>query len=110
PISVVSGLGLDVLRGYLVTGRTAVILGSSGIGKSTLVNYLADADVQDMMETREFDDKGRHCTTFRNLVRTPGGGLIIDTPGLRGLTVGEASDALISTFGDVEALAASCRF
>jgi ribosome biogenesis GTPase len=109
-ISVITGQGLDAVRGYLTRGKTGVILGSSGIGKSTLVNYLADADVQDMMETREFDDKGRHCTTFRNLVRTPAGGLIIDTPGLRGLTLGEASDALMSTFADVEALAATCRF
>jgi ribosome biogenesis GTPase len=110
PISVITGQGLDAVRGYLTRGKTGVILGSSGIGKSTLVNYLADADVQDMMETRDFDDKGRHCTTFRNLVRTPAGGLIIDTPGLRGLTLGEASDALMSTFGDVEALAATCKF
>ena len=109
-ISVVSGEGMDFVRGYLKPGITSVILGSSGIGKSTLVNYLADADIQDMMESRDFDDKGRHCTTFRHLVRTPTGGLIIDTPGLRGLSLGEATDALISTFADVEALAASCRF
>jgi ribosome biogenesis GTPase len=110
PISVVTAQGLDAVRAYLTTGKTAVILGSSGIGKSTLVNYLADADIQDMMDTRDFDDKGRHCTTFRNLVKTPNGGLIIDTPGLRGLTLGEATDALMSTFADVEALAAACKF
>jgi ribosome biogenesis GTPase len=110
PISVVSGDGMDAVRGYLQPGVTAVILGSSGIGKSTLVNYLAEADIQDMMEAREFDDKGRHCTTFRHLVKTPTGGLIIDTPGLRGLTLGEASDALAATFADIEALAATCRF
>jgi ribosome biogenesis GTPase len=109
-ISVVTGEGMEAVRGYLKRGVTSVILGSSGIGKSTLVNYLADADVQDMMEAREFDDKGRHCTTFRHLVRTPTGGLIIDTPGLRGLSLGEATDALMSTFKDVEALATTCRF
>ena len=110
PISVVTGEGMDAVRGYLTHGATTVILGSSGIGKSTLVNYLADADVQDMMEARDFDDKGRHCTTFRHLVRTPTGGLIIDTPGLRGLSLGEATDALMSTFKDVEELAAACKF
>jgi len=110
PISVVTGQGMDAVRGYLQPGITSVILGSSGIGKSTLVNYLADADVQDMMEARDFDDKGRHCTTFRHLVRTSAGGLVIDTPGLRGLSLGEASDALMSTFKDIEALAASCKF
>jgi ribosome biogenesis GTPase len=110
PISVVTGQGMEAVRAYLQPGVTAVILGSSGIGKSTLVNYLAEADIQDMMEAREFDDKGRHCTTFRHLVKTPTGGLIIDTPGLRGLTLGEATDALAATFADVEALAASCKF
>jgi ribosome biogenesis GTPase / thiamine phosphate phosphatase len=108
--SAVSGQGLDLLRGYLQPGTTAVILGSSGIGKSTLVNHLAEADVQDMMEAREFDDKGRHCTTFRHLVRTACGGLIIDTPGLRGISLGEATDALAATFSDIEVLAAGCRF
>ncbi len=110
PISVVSGEGMGDVKKYLIPGVTSVILGSSGIGKSTLVNYLADADVQDMMESREFDDKGRHCTTFRHLVRTPTGGLIIDTPGLRGLSLGEATDALLTTFRDVDAIAAACKF
>ena len=109
PISVVTGQGIDEVRKHLTRGVTAVVLGSSGIGKSTLVNYLAEADIQDMMETRDFDDKGRHCTTFRHLVRTRAGGLIIDTPGLRGLMLGEAADAL-ATFGDIEALAAGCKF
>jgi ribosome biogenesis GTPase / thiamine phosphate phosphatase len=109
-ISVLSGLGMEQVRGHLTPGRTAVILGSSGIGKSTLVNHLAERDLQDMMETREFDDKGRHCTTFRNLVRTPTGGLIIDTPGLRGLSLGEATDAIAATFADIEQLAGTCKF
>ncbi len=112
-VSVVTGLGLDAVRAYLRPGITAVILGSSGVGKSTLVNYLAEADLQDMMETRDFDDKGRHCTTFRHLVRTPHppmGGLIIDTPGLRGLALGEATDALAATFTDIDQLATTCKF
>ncbi|MCL2646514.1 MAG: ribosome small subunit-dependent GTPase A [Phycisphaerales bacterium] len=109
-VSVVTGQGIDLLKIYLPQGITGVILGSSGIGKSTLVNHLADADIQDMMQIREFDDKGRHCTTFRHLVKTTTGGLIIDTPGLRGLSLGEASDALLSTFQDIESLALRCRF
>ncbi len=109
-VSVVTGQGLDAVRARLTPGTTAVILGSSGIGKSTLVNTLADADIQDMMEIRDFDDKGRHCTTFRHLVKTPTGGLLIDTPGLRGLALGEANDALIATFSDIDALAAACKF
>jgi len=109
-VSVVSGAGMDEVRAYLKPGVTAVVLGSSGIGKSTLVNYLAEADIQDMMEAREFDDKGRHCTTFRHLVRVKTGGLIIDTPGLRGLTLGEQADAAMSAFHDVETLAATCKF
>ncbi len=109
-VSVVSGQGMEAVRNYLTAGITAVILGSSGVGKSTLVNYLADSDVQDMMEAREFDDKGRHCTTFRHLVRTTTGGLIIDTPGLRGLALGESADALLGTFSDIEAIAAACHF
>jgi ribosome biogenesis GTPase len=109
-ISVVTREGIDALGQYLAPGNTAVILGSSGIGKSTLVNTLADADIQDMMQIREFDDKGRHCTTFRHLVKTVTGGLIIDTPGLRGLSLGESSDALLSTFNDIESLAAQCKF
>jgi ribosome biogenesis GTPase / thiamine phosphate phosphatase len=109
-ISVISGQGMDDVRRYLHPGITAVILGSSGIGKSTLVNYLAEADIQDMMEARDFDAKGRHCTTFRHLIRTAPGGLLIDTPGLRGLAMGEATDALVAAFADIESLAASCRF
>ena len=115
-ISVVSGVGMDAVRQYLRPGVTAVILGSSGIGKSTLVNYLAEADLQDMMQVRETDDKGRHCTTFRHLIRIPrtamggGGGLIIDTPGLRGISLGEAADALAATFVDIDTLANTCKF
>ena len=112
-VSVVTSVGLDLLRGYLGHGKTAVLLGSSGVGKSTLTNYLAKSDLQFMMEIREFDDKGRHCTSKRNLFvlsEEVGGGLLIDTPGLRGLSVTESTDALAATFDDIESLLTGCKF
>ncbi|MFW5836686.1 MAG: ribosome small subunit-dependent GTPase A [Desulfovibrionaceae bacterium] len=101
--------GLDELRALLVSGLTAVLLGSSGAGKSTLVNRLLGSDRQTTAPVRESDSRGRHATTRRELFPLPGGGLLIDTPGLRafGLTGEEGVDGL---FGDVERFAASCRF
>lgn len=112
-ISSINHYGFDIFKHYLKPGVTGVMLGSSGVGKSTLINHLADADIQDMMEAREFDDKGRHCTTFRNLILLPEpyrGVSVIDTPGMRALGLGEAEEGLISTFEDVEALTLRCRF
>jgi ribosome biogenesis GTPase len=107
PVSNVSGDGLAALDPYLQPGRTVVLLGSSGVGKSTLLNRLAGADV---MLTREVaaDGTGRHTTTHRELVRLPGGGLVIDTPGLRELQFWEGD--LGAAFEDIEALALECRF
>lgn len=110
PISALTQRGLDELRTYLAPGKTAVLLGSSGVGKSTLINHLAKADLQWMMEIREFDDKGRHCTSRRNLFLLPAGGMLIDTPGLRGLSVTASTDALAATFEDIETLSTQCRF
>jgi ribosome biogenesis GTPase len=107
PISNLSGEGLESLTELLEPGRTIVLLGSSGVGTSTLLNRLAGADV---METRAVaaDGTGRHTTTHRELVVLPSGGLVIDTPGLRELQFWEGD--LSSAFEDVEALAADCRF
>ncbi len=112
-ISSINHYGFDIFKNYLKAGVTGVMLGSSGVGKSTLINHLADDDIQDMMEAREFDDKGRHCTTFRNLIVLPEpypGASVIDTPGMRALGLGEAEEGLVSTFEDVEALTLKCRF
>jgi ribosome biogenesis GTPase / thiamine phosphate phosphatase len=107
PLSNVTGEGLDALAERLEPGRTAVLLGSSGVGKSTLLNTLAG---DELMATRELaaDGTGRHTTTHRELVRLPNGALVIDTPGLRELQFWEGD--LSAAFEDIEALAAECRF
>jgi ribosome biogenesis GTPase len=107
PISNVTGVGIDELETRLQPGRTAVLLGSSGVGKSTLLNRLAGSE---LMRTSEIaaDGTGRHTTTHRELVRLPGGALVIDTPGLRELQFWEGD--LNAAFEDIETLAADCRF
>jgi ribosome biogenesis GTPase / thiamine phosphate phosphatase len=107
PISNVTGVGIEELQTRLQPGRTAVLLGSSGVGKSTLLNRLAGSE---LMRTKEVaaDGTGRHTTTHRELVRLPGGALVIDTPGLRELQFWEGD--LSAAFEDIELLAADCRF
>ena len=110
-VSAISGQGCDALRARMGAGTTAVLLGSSGVGKSTLENRWLSEDVRATTETREDDDEGRHTTTHRQILLLPGGGLVIDTPGLRELQLWDAgADALDATFADVEELAADCRF
>jgi ribosome biogenesis GTPase / thiamine phosphate phosphatase len=114
PVHVVSartGQGCDTLRARIGPGETAVLLGSSGVGKSTLVNRWLGEEAMATNETREDDDEGRHTTTHRQLLVLPGGGLVIDTPGLRELQLWDVgSAALDATFAEVEDLAANCRF
>jgi len=110
-VSAVSGMGCDALRARIVEGATAVLLGSSGVGKSTLVNRFVGRELMAVKETREDDDEGRHTTTHRELILLPGGGIVIDTPGLRELQLSDAgAGAVEAAFADIEGLALECRF
>lgn len=110
PISTVDQTGLDALTPYLQPGKTVVLLGSSGVGKSTLTNYLIGRAVQATQAVRRDDSRGRHTTTHRELLCLPSGALLIDTPGMRELQLWSAEAGLTETFADIEALAADCRF
>jgi ribosome biogenesis GTPase len=109
-VSAVTGEGCDRLRARIEPGTTAVLLGSSGVGKSTLVNRFAGRELMATTPTREDDDEGRHTTSHRELILLPGGGVVIDTPGLRELQLADGAAGLEQTFSDVDALAADCRF
>jgi ribosome biogenesis GTPase len=108
--SSVDGAGLERLRELLAPGRTVALLGSSGVGKSTLVNTLAGEELLRTQEIRELDDKGKHTTTHREIFLLPDGSLMLDTPGMRELGLVEADEGLEETFDDVAAVAAQCRF
>jgi ribosome biogenesis GTPase len=107
-VSAVSGVGLAALRERLGAGETAVLIGSSGVGKSTLVNRWAGRELMATNETRADDDEGRHTTTHRELVVLPGGGVVIDTPGIRELQLWDGG--VEEAFADVEELVLRCRF
>ena len=107
-ISVVTGSGLQDIAQYFKRGQTVAFVGSSGVGKSTLINYLAGVDHLKVQTVREHDDRGRHTTTHRELVLLPAGGLVLDTPGMRELQLFDGD--LQSVFDDIEALAGRCFF
>ncbi len=109
PVSAVTGDGLDVLAATLADG-TSVLLGQSGAGKSTLANALLGEDAMDVGATRDVDGKGRHTTTTRNLLVLPTGGVLIDTPGLRGVGLWDAGSGVGQVFAEIEELAVRCRF
>jgi ribosome biogenesis GTPase len=108
-ISALTGDGCDALRERLRPGMTAVLLGSSGVGKSTLVNRWAGRELMAVKETRVDDDEGRHTTSHRELILLPDGGIVIDTPGLRELQLWDGG-GIEEAFADVEELAGKCRF
>jgi ribosome biogenesis GTPase len=110
-VSALTGEGLDAVAGLARPARTVVLLGESGAGKSTLANALTGRDELATRAVRDGDATGRHTTTARHLVALPGGGALIDTPGVRELGLwGDAGGGIGITFADVEELAPSCRF
>ena len=109
-VSAHTGYGLPRLNAYLQPGKTVVFLGSSGVGKSSLVNALAGEEIMTVSAIREDDSKGRHTTTHRQLIRLKTGVMIIDTPGMRELGMWDSAAGIDRTFSDIEELAAQCKF
>ena len=109
-LSALEGRGLDPLQSFLGKGQTVALIGSSGAGKSTLINRLLGSEAMKTREVRASDDRGRHTTTHRQMFRLPGGGLLIDNPGIREVRLWGAEGGLKATFEDVEALSVDCRF
>jgi ribosome biogenesis GTPase / thiamine phosphate phosphatase len=109
-ISAFTGQGIDSLYAYIQSAQTIVLLGSSGVGKSTLVNRLLQAEQQSTGPVRAYDSRGRHTTTARQLFFLPNGATVIDTPGLRELQLWDAGEGVAQAFSEIETLAQACRF
>jgi len=109
-VSATAGTGLVPLRPFVASGQTLGLLGPSGSGKSTLVNALAGTTIMGTQEIRRADGRGRHTTTYRALVPLPGGGAVLDTPGIRAVGLFDGVTGLVQAFADIESLAQACRF
>ncbi|MBW4622535.1 MAG: ribosome small subunit-dependent GTPase A [Cyanosarcina radialis HA8281-LM2] len=110
PVSAIDRQGLEALNDYLQPGKTVALLGSSGVGKSTITNQLIDTKIQTTQSVRQGDSRGRHTTTHRELILLPSGGLIIDTPGMREIQMWGGDEGLQETFTDIETLSQQCHF
>lgn len=110
PLSALSKSGLDALNPYLNPGETVALIGSSGVGKSTLINALFDEDVQKTTDVRKDDERGRHTTTVRQLFLLPNDAIVIDNPGIREIQLGDSSEGLEKAFSDIISAARNCRF
>lgn len=110
PISAKTEFGIETLRASLSAGTTVALLGSSGVGKSTLVNRLAGAELMPTLEVSSHDGRGRHATTHREIIPIPGGALVVDTPGMREIALWDADGGMGGAFPEVESIARGCRF
>ncbi|UFU01145.1 ribosome small subunit-dependent GTPase A [Radiobacillus kanasensis] len=110
PVSSKERIGIDALYEYVSPGETVALLGSSGVGKSSLINTLVGDEVMSVKEVREDDDRGRHTTTHRELIPIPSGGILIDTPGMRELQLWESEHSMEQSFEDISALSDQCKF
>lgn len=108
--SVKTNQGINDLLQYCGVGQTIALIGTSGVGKSTIINYLMGFERQKVKEVRDHDDRGQHTTRQRELILLPHGGLVLDTPGMRELQLWEVEQGIGTTFDDIEALAAQCQF
>jgi ribosome biogenesis GTPase len=110
PLSAIDGRGMDELASRLVPGKTSVLVGSSGVGKSTIINRLLGRAVQKTLAVRTGDSRGRHATSHRELFLLPGGSLLIDNPGVREIQLFGGEESLERAFDDIATVAAECRF
>ncbi|PAE12028.1 ribosome small subunit-dependent GTPase A [Niallia circulans] len=109
-VSIVNNIGLETLKTFLSPGKTVALLGSSGVGKSTLTNYLCGYNKQEVQGIRESDAKGRHTTTNREMVLLPNSAVLIDTPGMRELQLWNSEEGISNSFSEIEEFAAYCKF